>query len=84
MGVAALLGFVLLFNVLFTMGLAYIEALAQNGSLDSLKDYDVFIHLIVQFSWFRDGHISYEEFEAIMKSGNDWSKESIGSLKDIP
>ncbi|GJS80143.1 hypothetical protein Tco_0730024 [Tanacetum coccineum] len=44
------------------------SALAYNEKSVSLKDDDAFIHLIITFSWFQDGEISYEEFEAIVRN----------------
>ncbi|GJY16130.1 hypothetical protein Tco_0386552 [Tanacetum coccineum] len=37
-----------------------------------------FILLILAFSWFQDGRISYEEFQTTMKAGTEWRKASLG------
>nr|GEW56612.1 hypothetical protein [Tanacetum cinerariifolium] len=37
-----------------------------------------FIHLNVKYTWFLDGHISYEDSEVIMKPETDWGKPSLG------
>ncbi|GKB85760.1 hypothetical protein Tco_0958032 [Tanacetum coccineum] len=40
-------------------------AFALNGNSVSLNDDEDSDHLIMIFSWFQDGQISYEEFKAI-------------------
>ncbi|GJZ44225.1 nascent polypeptide-associated complex subunit alpha-like protein 2 [Tanacetum coccineum] len=47
---------------------------AHNGKSVSLKATEDFIHLNVKFTWFSDGHISYEDSEVIMKPGTEWGK----------
>ncbi|GJX01643.1 hypothetical protein Tco_0185556 [Tanacetum coccineum] len=41
------------------------SAFALNGNSVSLNDDEDSVHLIMMFSWFQDGQISYEEFEGI-------------------
>ncbi|GKC31174.1 hypothetical protein Tco_1038468, partial [Tanacetum coccineum] len=39
---------------------------------------DAFLLLILTFSWFQNGRISYEEFQTTMKAGTEWRKASLG------
>ncbi|GJV20056.1 hypothetical protein Tco_1369076 [Tanacetum coccineum] len=44
------------------------------------ESVDAFILLILTFSWFQDGRISYKEFQSTMKAGTEWKKASLGTL----
>ncbi|GJX99536.1 SNW/SKI-interacting protein A [Tanacetum coccineum] len=78
-GIKRVLNFQIYLNLHIYVGSS---ALAHNGKSVSLKATEDFIYLNVKFTWFMDGHISYEDSEVIMKRGTDWVKPSLEYIED--